>query len=300
MKYPYFLLFAALTVFVPKAIIWAGPSDHRPPAVAIVTTTHDNGTGSLRAAIESANKNAGTRIVFRIPATDKGFVRSNANDSSWRIVPSSPLPMLRKPNTRLEGGGRIVIAGDKVGTGGSGLRVEATRCQIVGMGWSKWPDTAISIRASRIFVQRNKFESGTTGIAVHGSKSRGNRFEGNTFDGMKKPIALWDGSNDAIVAPELKIARDDAISPVSHKFTIQFAGKPKADVTLELNYSADEARELANVQKVSETRTVKTDAQGHATWQFDRKGYPVGSWTVTATQNGSTSAFSNVVVLPYL
>ncbi len=297
MKQRCFLLFAALVLLVPRAILFAFPADHHQPYVAIVATTRDAGPGSLRDAIESANRNAGTRIVFQIPVSDADF---DATQRGWRIVPQTPLPALQKPDTWLEGGGVLMISGAKANKEWSGLHVEAMRCRIAGVKWLGWPSNAISIRGSRTVIEGNEFRGAVSGIVVQGKKSRSNHFQRNVFDGVETPIVLQDGSNDGITTPNLTVVRDDTIAPVSHKFTVKFKGKAKTNVTVELGYSADEAREKPQIHSIRDTRTLETDAQGNAVWQFDWKGYPVGSWTATATQNGSTSAFSNTVVLPYL
>lgn len=297
MKQPCFLLFAALTLLISRSVLFAFPGDHHLPYVVVVETTRDSGAGSLRAAIESANRNAATRIIFQIPTADGGF---DTTKKIWRIMPLSPLPPLQKPDTRIEGSGTVMISGDKARKHWSGLRVEAARCRIIGVKWINWPHEIVSIRSSETRIERNEFQSAPYGIVVHGHKSRRNGFEQNLFDGVNSPISLQDGSNDGLAAPSLSIVRDDAIAPVSHKFMVKFKGKAKTNVTLELAYSSDEAWDAPQIRSIRNTHTVKTDAKGSAEWQFDWKGYPVGSWAATATQNGSTSGFSNTVVMPYL
>lgn len=297
MKYRliFVLTTCSASLLIPSS--WATPSNHPMPIVEVVTTTRDSGRGSLRAAIESANRNAKTRISFQIPGKDAGYERATR---TWKIAPSTPLPALQKPDTRLECDGSVVISGEKMGANGTGLKVEALRCLVKGMKWTNWGVQTISIRASDTRIENNAFRGSPVGILVSGEKSRRNRFGSNTFTEVGRPVALNDGSNDRIMAPELKIERSDVEGQVGHVFTVRFRGKAHEKVTLELGYSSNEARQTPQIEKVRETTSLKTDASGVAIWQFRASGYPVGSWVALATQNGSTSEFSSSVVMPYL
>jgi titin len=68
------------------------------PATLTVRNTHDSGTGSLRAALLSADLTPGPdRITFAIPASDPGFVDANHDHQFepgdyWSIAPATPLP----------------------------------------------------------------------------------------------------------------------------------------------------------------------------------------------------------------
>lgn len=58
-----------------------------------VTTTKDHGPGSLRGAIESANRSEEpTEIYFRLSKQDKGYDKKR---TCWRITPCSPLPKVK-------------------------------------------------------------------------------------------------------------------------------------------------------------------------------------------------------------
>lgn len=68
----------------------------------IVTNTNDSGTGSLRAAITSANTvYVGTKLItFNIPTTDPGY---NATTGTWTIIPLTVYPMLQSGNVTIDG-----------------------------------------------------------------------------------------------------------------------------------------------------------------------------------------------------
>jgi trimeric autotransporter adhesin len=61
-----------------------------------VTNTADNGPGSLRAAINSANGNTGSTIAFNIPTSDSGY---NPTTQTFTISLSSALPQISAPVT---------------------------------------------------------------------------------------------------------------------------------------------------------------------------------------------------------
>lgn len=66
-----------------------------------VTTTADSGSGSLRAAVEKANKNETETIIrFNIPKTDKGF---DAARQTAVIELLTPLPHFAKPGMVIDG-----------------------------------------------------------------------------------------------------------------------------------------------------------------------------------------------------
>lgn len=74
----------------------------------VVVNTNDSGPGSLRAAIEFANTNAGPdTIVFNIPRSDPGF-----NGQSFVIRPTGPLGGLMDGGTAIEGSTQSGFTGD--------------------------------------------------------------------------------------------------------------------------------------------------------------------------------------------
>jgi hypothetical protein len=80
-------------------------------AVFTVTNTNDSGSGSLRAAITSANITPGSphSIVFNIPSTDPGY---NMSQGTWRIAPSTGLPYITGSNITIDGTTQTLFAGN--------------------------------------------------------------------------------------------------------------------------------------------------------------------------------------------
>ncbi len=61
-----------------------------------VTSTADTGTGTLRAAITSADGATGSTIDFSIPTSDPGY---SSSAKTWTITPLSPLPAITATTT---------------------------------------------------------------------------------------------------------------------------------------------------------------------------------------------------------
>lgn len=75
-----------------------------------VTNTNDSGTGSLRAAITSANSNSGSDVVaFNIPATDPNY---NAASGTWTIALATYLPYMTNGGTTIDGTTQTSNQGD--------------------------------------------------------------------------------------------------------------------------------------------------------------------------------------------
>ena len=265
----------------------------------VVSTSRDSGFGSLREAIEGANEHPNTRITFAIPTRDAGF---DSQKRAWTIQPQSPLPFVRGRGTRLEANGAITISGEKMRRYQAAFVVLAPGCVIRGLKWSfLW----LILGSSDNRVENNDFE-GTSfenlpiALSALGKDARRNRFFSNRFQKVARPIELRGGSNNCIRSPKVFIRRTDKIAPLSHTFSVLFQGKPNAPVALELLFSPDEAHGIPRVDETKATKILVTDASGQAKWTFERRGYPAGSWSALATQNGGTSELSNTVVMPYL
>ncbi|HEY0074570.1 MAG TPA: Calx-beta domain-containing protein, partial [Abditibacteriaceae bacterium] len=100
-------------------------------ATYIVTNTNDSGAGSLRAAIDFANANTGTNIVFNIPTSSSGY-----QNGVFSIKPLSALPSLNSTGIIMDGatqtaftgntntsGPEVMIDGTSAGTGVSGAGI---------------------------------------------------------------------------------------------------------------------------------------------------------------------------------
>src|SRR6185369_1470965 len=67
-------------------------------ATVVVTNTANDGAGSLREAMTTANQAAGTTIQFNIPKTDPGF-----NGKVFTIRVETSLPAIGKDVTVIDG-----------------------------------------------------------------------------------------------------------------------------------------------------------------------------------------------------
>ena len=142
------------------------------------------------------------------------------------------------------------------------------------------------------------FVSKSDAVRITGELTKGNSIRGNRFHGTQTPIVF--GLKPLIATPVLKIQRLESGS-MGHQITVQFTGKPNQTLTLDWYRSSEESLFADHSEMKMTTHEVKTDANGVALFKTEVKGYPVGSHAVTiTTPEGQTSAFSNVVVLPYL
>jgi hypothetical protein len=115
----------------------------------VVTTTADDGAGSLRAAIADANENcpSGTpcRIRFNISAKEP-----------WHtIAPASPLPPILPVEMAIDGEGKIFLDGRGAGIG-DGLTFGSGVITVRGMAIGNFPGSGILIvQASSAVIENN-------------------------------------------------------------------------------------------------------------------------------------------------
>ncbi len=150
-------------------------------ATFTVTNTNDSGSGSLRAAITSANSIAGGphRIAFNIPTSDANF-----NGSVFTIQPTSSLPTLTRDGTIIDGasqtavgntnsaGPEIVLDGTRVG--GDGLVLTAANCTVKGLVINGFSNVGIFIdgaAATNNLVQGCYIGIGADGAAPPSSRN---------------------------------------------------------------------------------------------------------------------------------
>ena len=135
---------ACLLAMIPS-MVWA--------ADYVVTTTTDDGDGSLRHAMESANANPDTHIIFNIPTTDSGYT-----DGVFTIKPTSALPNITANGTVIDGstqtvftgdtntaGPEIVVNGSLSGSGTNGFFIVSSDCAVKNLVVNSWPGTGIVI-----------------------------------------------------------------------------------------------------------------------------------------------------------
>lgn len=79
-------------------------------SVFTVSNTNDNGSGSLRQAIQDVNVTPGTHtIAFNIPATDINY---DATRGVWKITPLSTLPLIMRSNLTIDGHTQTINQGN--------------------------------------------------------------------------------------------------------------------------------------------------------------------------------------------
>ncbi len=126
------------------------------PSSFTVTTTADTGGGSLRSAINFANSQAQTNIVFHILTDDPNF---NSVSNSFTIQPLSPLPAITAPVT-IDGTTEpayltqtylrpmIVLDGTNAGSSSDGLDLNAATSTINGLAIDNFGGSAINLSGS--------------------------------------------------------------------------------------------------------------------------------------------------------
>jgi hypothetical protein len=125
-------------------------------ATYIVTNTNDSGVGSLRAAIQFANTNPGTNIVFNIPTSSSGY-----QNGVFSIKPLSALPSLNSTGTIMDGatqtaftgntntsGPEVMIDGTSAGANANGLAVYSSNCAIKNLVISGFSASGIQMGGS--------------------------------------------------------------------------------------------------------------------------------------------------------
>ncbi|MBN1895854.1 right-handed parallel beta-helix repeat-containing protein, partial [bacterium] len=186
----------------------------------IVTSTADDGPGSLRDALIQAAQTAGPdTVTFDIPVSDPGF-----NGSVWTIVPLTPLPIIRDDSTALEGysqglhqgdrnpdGPEIVLDGSALDTIASGLRITSGRNRIAGLCIGHFSEAGITLSGSG--AVQNDITGNSLGINASGSDSMSNgtgvrileaasqnRIDGNLISGNRSAGVVIAGSGGNRIA----------------------------------------------------------------------------------------------------
>lgn len=165
-----------------------------PPAVpssAVVTTTADGGTGSLRAAIYQASDHPGTTVTFNIPQTDPGYA-----DGVFTIRPTGYLPPLVINGTIIDGSTQPGYAGKPlVFLNGSKLLTEAgsvpgllfyeSNCTVRALGFQEFPWSGIAM----IYPDAtgNRVAGCSCGVSSSGNVAAANDYQG---------IHISDGAHD--------------------------------------------------------------------------------------------------------
>lgn len=137
--------------------------------VFTITTTADNGAGSLREAITYANAMPGSHsIVFNIPATDVNY---SAAKGIWVITPQSTMPFISHSNVVIDGTSQTVFGGN---TNLDGPEICIDGKHLYGS------DFAFHIyNASNIVIKGFIIGGFTVGIEMSGASSFNNTISGN-------------------------------------------------------------------------------------------------------------------------
>ena len=148
----------------------------------VVTTTADEGAGSLRAAIEAANAAPSDEpqcIVFQIPTADPGF---DAATGTWTIQPTSVLPHLSHDDLTLDGssqtrfagdtnpdGPEIVLDGSRLAAPGHGLVIAGNRITVRGLVIGRFPFHGVLVVGDNATIVGNYVGVGPDGRTDFGS-----------------------------------------------------------------------------------------------------------------------------------
>ena len=172
-----------------------------------VTTTNDQGTGSLREAIQNANASSGSTIVFALSTSDPNY---NAASLSWTFNLASPLPAI-DTKTAIDGTSQpgyvgspvIVIDGSTAGAGSNGLILDpnASGSGVKGLRFQNFSGDGIQIQSSNntLFADSITANAGNGVHVISGSDNRISQtlIFGNATNG----IALAAGTNGSQAAP---------------------------------------------------------------------------------------------------
>lgn len=201
----------------------------------IVTNTNDSGEGSLRQAIQDANRRVGPdTIVFNIPETDPGY---DAERGVWTIHLTSELPAIDRGDLIIDGnsqkefigqdtnphGPEIEIDGTGTPVNGIGFRIQSANNEIIGLCINNFngflSEGAILIEATEEKgANRNVIRGCYIGVDPTGQEARNNQAgitirsgaQENTIGGTTaEDRNIISGSTDAIHGYGIRIAGSD-------------------------------------------------------------------------------------------
>jgi hypothetical protein len=135
------------------------------PLPTVVSSTADEGPGSLRNAILFANQFPATTILFAMAESDPSFA-----GGVFTLQPVAPLPAIQGTGTVIDGGSQLLHTGDtnagrpvivlngaRAGANAIGLLITGAGCQVRGLTINGFAGHGIMI-----------FDAGAVGIAVQG------------------------------------------------------------------------------------------------------------------------------------
>ncbi|MBE9128186.1 MULTISPECIES: S8 family serine peptidase [unclassified Coleofasciculus] len=149
----------------------------------IVINTNDSSIGSLRYAIDWANRNPGLdTIAFNIPTADAGY---DPVTGAFTIQPLSALPIITDPvvidgKTQVGFSATPIIEldGSNVGERANGLTITAGNSTVRGLVINRFDDSGIAFRING----NNRIEGNFIGTDVTGTQALGNNLAGVYID----------------------------------------------------------------------------------------------------------------------
>jgi parallel beta-helix repeat protein len=161
-------------------------------ATCMVTSTDDDGSGTLRNCMVWANGNPGTTIAFNIATAPNSH--DEQGNSWWRIRVLSPLPVLTADETIIDGtsqpgntnsrGPEIEISGSFAPAGTDGFTIANAK--------------EVTIRGLAITGFKSRWSDGGRGIVITGAQSDRNKVLGN-YIGTDASGAITAGNFDGII-----------------------------------------------------------------------------------------------------
>lgn len=202
----------------------------------IVTNTLDSGTGSLREAIQFANANAETRILFNIPTSDPNY---HATEGIWVIQPRTALPDLMR-GTVIDGssqpgdtnpfGPEIVLNGSLIIAYESGFLVEAADSVIHHFVIQSFPADGVTLSGNHVtgchisgcyigtdHLGTTSIPNGGAGVQIlNGAQENTIGGEGasdmNVISGNGSNGIVLDGANNAVVGNYVGVDRSGLVA----------------------------------------------------------------------------------------
>jgi len=137
-------------------------------ATFTVTNSNDSGSGSFRAALQSANTAPGSphSVIFNIPATDPGYSSARG---VWKISLNTPLPYITGSNITIDATSQTTFGGN---TNPYGPEIELDGNHTLDYGF-------FIINGANITLKGFIIRRFTYGIQISGSSSQNHTISGN-------------------------------------------------------------------------------------------------------------------------
>lgn len=270
----------------------------------VVTTTNDQGEGSLRQAILNANAKTGQDTIrFQIAGSGvKTISLASALPTISESIIIDGTTQTGFSNTPL-----IVLDGTNAGINSNGLNLNASNSTIKALEIRNFAQNGILISASDNTIEGNVITSNDgDGIAID-SLGVKNRITGNSIyanDGLG--IDLGQDNVTANDAGDLDTGANNlqntvvitGAEPSGNDAIVRGTFNGTANSTFQVEFfqnTVADASEFGEGQTLLNAIDITTDANGNATFNFTATNLAAGEYiTATVTDaNGNTSEFSN-------